>query len=153
MVNFRCLFRAMLLPSRDELTQAIACAATYRPKTLKKRILVFLRALVFQHDCLMVEAYRLGDDINTSEAQGSAPEILSNALAIHEDLTMLVDLIQRLDQLDDSYEKADNAVVQAVADQLLSQCTDDNYAGNNHTGELRSKLEQIYRNSQDHLLD
>ena len=130
-------------PNPDELDHIAALSRIYPPQQLKNKALMYLKILLFQHDCLLVQAIHALD-------QGE--ENLGSVMAITSDRRQLDIIFCLLNAIDTEFERAVPNCVEAYVD----LCKRDAEPGkpaelDAKLTDLRTKLESIFKKSQDFL--
>ena len=126
----------------EELDRIASLSRIYQPSQLKHKALMHLKVLMFQHDCLLVQAIHALD-------QGE--ETMDLVLAVVSDRRQL-DIVAKLIQaVDTNYQPAPKECV----DSFVELCKRDSgymTEADKRINELKSKLESLFKKSED-LLD
>lgn len=132
-------------PNPEELDRIAALSRIYPPHQLKSKALQYLKVLLFQHDCLLVQAIHLLD-------QGE--ENLDSVMAITSDRRQLDIIFSLLHAIDTEFERASPNCVEAYVD-LLRRDSDPTSPAelDDKLSNLKAKLESLFNKSQDLLND
>ena len=123
----------------EELDRIASLSRIYRPDQLKRKALTHLKVLLFQHDCLLVQAIHALD-------QGE--ETMDLVMAVVADRRQLDIAARLIASIDTNYQPAPKDCV----DSLVELCKRD--AGftadtDKRMNELKSKLEALFKKSED----
>jgi len=121
----------------DELKKLASLAGIYTPDQLRKKAALFLKVLIIQHDCLMVEC-----------ATGMHQDHDSNFgpfMALSQDRRQLEIVLSILDAVDTDFERASPSAVEAYLDTCNERLTGETLDPE------RARLEQLFHESQDFL--
>ena len=123
----------------EELDRIASLSRIYQPSQLKHKALMHLKVLMFQHDCLLVQAIHALD-------QGE--ETMDLVLAVVSDRRQLDILAKLMESVDTNYRPAPKECV----DSFVELCKHD--AGyiteaDKQINELKRKLESLFKKSED----
>ena len=132
-------------PNPDELDRIAALSRIYPPQQLKSKALMYLKVLLFQHDCLLVQAIHGLD-------QGE--ENLDSVMAITSDRRQLDIIFHLLHAIDTNFERALPDCVEAYVDLCKRDAEAVSPAElDSKLSSLKAKLESLFNKSQDFLND
>lgn len=129
------VMRVTLQP--EELRKLASMAGIFTPDQLRKKASLFIKVLLIQHDCLMVEA--------ATGMQTDQDHYVGSFMALSQDRRQLEIVLSILDAVDTDFERASPDAVEAYLDTCSQKLLDQNM------GTDRARLEQLFNNSQDYL--
>ena len=125
----------------DELKRFAHIASIYKPSHLRKKAEFYLKTLLFQHDCLMVDCIN-GIDEDFEKYFGPMTALMRDQMQ----LRIMLELLQSIDV---EYENASPSSVEAYIEECKSEI--ENYG--NELNQARRDLQKLFDNSPngDHL--
>ena len=125
------------MSNKDDFRKLTSLASIYRPHQLKTKAAAYLKALLIQHDCIMIDAA-----MAMEHDQGSN---IAPFMAMHGDRRTLEIVLQILEQVDTDFERASPSTVEAYIKTQL-----ENISGaETELDELRAHYENLFNESQD----
>ena len=125
----------------EEYKRLASIASIYKPSQLRTKAEFYIKCLMFQHDCLMVDAINgLDDDFE---------KFWIPATALIRDRQQLTLVLELIDQVDFDYELASPEAVKS----FLDECREEITRNSNKLTEMRLRLENLFKDSPnaDHL--
>ena len=125
----------------EEYKRLASIASIYKPAQLRQKAEFYIKVLMFQHDCLMVDCINgLDDDFD---------RYFYPMTALVRDRQQLQIILELLDSIDTDYELASPDAVKSYLEECRSELDKSAAKAN----ELRQKLENLFNDSPnaDHL--
>ena len=125
----------------DELKRFAQIASIYKPSQLRKKAEFYLKTLLFQHDCLMVDCINgLDNDFD---------KYFGPMTALMRDQLQLRIMLELLESIDVEYEQASPSSVEAY----LEECRSEIDKQGSELTRTRRNLEKLFNDSPnaDHL--
>ena len=127
--------------SPEELKRFAHIASIYKPSHLRKKAEFYLKTLLFQHDCLMVDCIN-GLDSDFDKYFGPMTALMRDQLQLRI-------MLELLESIDVDYEQASPSSVEAY----ISECRSEIEKQGSHMNQARRNLEKLFNDSPnaDHL--
>ena len=125
----------------EEYKRLASIASVYKPSQLVNKVDFYIKVLMFQHDCLMVDAIRgLEQDFE---------KFLGPLTSLMRDRQQLGIILELLYSIDTEYEMASPDAVRS----FLDECKDEMEKNSSEYNRLRQKLQKLFDESPnaDHL--
>ena len=125
----------------DELKRFAHIASIYKPSHLRKKAEFYLKTLLFQHDCLMVDCIN-GLDSDFDKYFGPMTALMRDQMQ----LRIMLELLQSIDV---DYEQASPSSVESY----IEECRSEIEQQNSELTKARSNLQKLFDESPnaDHL--
>ena len=125
----------------DELKRLASIARIYKPHQLVAKAEFYIKTLMFQHDCLMVDCINVIDD--------DFEKYFYPMTALVRDRQQLQIILELLESIDTEYEQPSPEAVKSY----LEECRSEMQKNSDRMSELREKFEKLFNQSPnaDHL--